>query len=107
MKYIIKESSAKMMSFKDIDEKVKNYLDRGSHDTFITYSQKIDFELGDFDEIIIEYDSSDGRLYVDTTFFGPSLTMFGYGSKERRKELFSDWFEYYEGIKPNFVDVTI
>ena len=96
-----------MMSFKDIDEKVKNYLDRGSHDTFITYSQKIDFELGDFDEIIIEYDSSDGRLYVDSTFFGPYLTMFGYGSKERRKELFSDWFEYYEGIKPNFVDVRI
>ena len=74
------------------------------HDNF---NQKIDFELGDFDEIIIEYDSSDGRLYVDTTFFGPSLTMFGYGSKEKRKELFSDWFEYYEGIKPNFVDVTI
>ena len=107
MKYIIKESSAKMMSFKDIDEKVKNYLSSGSHDTFITYSQKTDFELGDYEEIIIEYDSSDGRLYVDTTFFGPSLTMFGYGSKERRKELFSDWFEYYEGIKPNFVDVTI
>ena len=104
MKYLITESTAKKMAFEGIKD-VMNELNLYSKtfDSFIIYafSDENDFVM---DSVVIEYDSEDGRLYVQNKYFQNVLSLFGFTTIEEQKELFSDWFEYYEGIKPEYVD---
>ena len=104
MKYIITESTAKKMSFEGIKDVMNELgLERREFDSFIIYVME---EENDFvgDSVVIEYDSEDGRLYVQNVYFQNVLSLFGFTSIEEQKELFSDWFEHYEGIRPEYVD---
>ena len=104
MKYIIKESTAKKMAFEGIKDVINDLnLYRKTFDSFIIYAH---YGEDDFvgDSVVIEYDSEDGRLYIQNSYFQNVLSLFGFTTIEEQKELFSDWFKYYEGIKPEYVD---
>jgi len=104
MKYLITESTAKKMAFEGIEDVINDLnLYTKTFDSFIIYAYK---DEDDFvgDSVVIEYDSEDGRLYVQNVYFQNVLSLFGFISIEEQKELFSDWFEYYEGIRPEYVD---
>lgn len=102
MKYIINESAAKQLVFEGIKDIMNELgLERGEIDSFIIYSMSDD-DLG-YDPVVIEYDSYDGRLYIQIEFFENVLSLFGYTTEEEQKELLSEWFKYYEGIRPEFI----
>lgn len=104
MKYIITESMAKKFAYEEIKNKINDLnLYRKTIDSFIIYAVE---DENDFvgDSVFMEYDSYDGRLYVQITYFENVLSLFGFNSPEEQKEFFMDWFEYYEGIRPEYVD---
>jgi len=106
MKYIITESKAKKIVFEAIKDKIDELnLYRSEFDSFIVYSTTVEFDDLGMKSVLIEYDFSDGRLYVDLEPFQFILSMYGFDSNdEELKKLFMDWFEHYEGIKPDYVD---
>jgi hypothetical protein len=60
----------------------------------------------DFEDSIVwlEYDYEDGRLFVDGQWFKEIFSpIFGL-SFETGKNIIKDWFEYYFGVKIEFVD---
>lgn len=103
MKYIINESAAKQLAFEGIKDVMNELgLERGEIDSFIIYSMSDD-DLG-YDPVVIEYDSHDGRLYVQIEFFENMLSLFGYTTEEEQKKIFELWFNFWEGIRPEYVD---
>jgi hypothetical protein len=103
MKYIIKESAAKQLAYEGIKDVINELgLERQDFDSFILYSMTEDDNLG-YDHVLIEYDSDDGRLYVQIKYFENILNLFGFTTIEEQGELFSDWFNFWEGIKPEYV----
>ena len=101
MKYIITESVAKKMAFESIKDKIAELnIDREQMYNFIIYSLRDEDDIG-VNSVIIEYDYEDGRLYVNPKPFEFILSMFGIDDD---KQFFIDWFEHYEGIRPEYVD---
>jgi hypothetical protein len=101
MKYIVTESMAKKMAFEAIKDKIAELnMNRSSIYDFIIYSLRDEDDIG-VNSVIIEYDYEDGRLYVDLKPFEFILSMFG---MDDAKQFFMDWFEHYEGIRPEYVD---
>jgi hypothetical protein len=104
MKYIIKESAAKQLSFEGIKDVINELgLERREFDSFILYSMTNEDDLG-YDPVVIEFDSEDGRLYVQIKYFENILNLFGYNTTEEQEKIFSDWLKYYEDIKPDYVE---
>jgi hypothetical protein len=105
MKYIITESMAKKMAFESIKDKIAELnMDRTLMYNFIIYSLRDEDDIG-VNSVIIEYDYEDGRLYVDPKPFEFILSMFGMdNNQDDTKQFFMDWFEHYEGIRPEYVD---
>lgn len=105
MKYIITESMAKKIAFESIKDKINELdLQRSEINSFIIYSISEDDDLG-MKSVIIEYDFEDGRLYVELYPFELTLSMYGLNDDtESLKKFFMDWFEHYEGIRPEYVD---
>jgi hypothetical protein len=102
MKYIIKESAAKQLAFEGIKDVINELgLERREFDSFILYSMTNEDDLG-YDPVVIEYDSEDGRLYVQIEYFENLLSLFGYNTIEEQKEIFELWFNFWEGIKPEY-----
>jgi hypothetical protein len=103
MRYIIKESEVKQLAFEGIKDVINELgLERQHFDSFILYSMTEDDNLG-YDHVLIEYDSDDGRLYVQIKYFENILNLFGFTTIEEQSELFLDWFNFWEGIKPEYV----
>jgi len=104
MKYIITESMAKKMAFEAIKDKIVELnIDREQMYNFIMYSLRDEDDIG-VNSVIIEYDSEDGRLYVNLRPFEYILGMFGMdNNQDDTKQFFMDWFEHYEGIRPKYV----
>jgi hypothetical protein len=103
MKYLITESAAKQLAFGGIKDVINELgLERQDFDSFILYSMTEDDNIG-YDDVLIEYDSDDGRLYVQIKYFENVLNLFGFTTIEEQGELFSDWFNFWEGIKPKYV----
>lgn len=102
MKYLITESKVKKLIFNALSKQIKDLgLDKSAFDTFIVYSLRVDVD--ELAETVLEYDFSDGRLYVVIQYFENVLYLFGYTTIEEQKEILSEWFEFYEGIKPDYV----
>jgi hypothetical protein len=102
MKFIISESKLKKIAYDALDNKIKE-LGRSEGGNFIYYSLRKN-DNDEFDPVIIEYDFEDGRLFVDLEPFFFILSMFGLDNNEDElKQFFMDWFEHYEGIKPEYV----
>ena len=71
-------------------------------DTFITITSRD--ETDDIeDEVDMEYDYDDGRLYVNKDFRNHFMDLFN-KSLEESNSLFKDWFEYKFGEKVEYVD---
>jgi hypothetical protein len=103
MKYIISESSARKLAYEGIKDVINELgLERSEIDSFIIYSMTDD-DLG-YDPVVIEFDSEDGRLYVQIKYFENILNLFGYNTTEEQEKIFSDWLKYYEDIKPDYVE---
>jgi hypothetical protein len=92
---------AKKMAFEAIKDKIGELnMDRTLMYNFIIYSLRDEDDIG-VNSVIIEYDYEDGRLYVNPKPFEFILSMFGMNDA---KQFFMDWFEHYEGIRPEYVD---
>ena len=103
MKYIIKESTAKNLAFEGIKDIINELgAERREFDSFILYS--LDDNGFGYDPVIIEYDSEDGRLYIQIEYFENLLSLFGFNTIEEQKEFFGLWFNFWEGIRPNYVE---
>ena len=101
MKYIIKESTAKNLAFEGIKDIINELgAERREFDSFILYS----LDDNGYDPVIIEYDSEDGRLYIQMEYFENLLSLFGFNTIEEQKEFFELWFNFWEGIRPNYVE---
>ena len=96
---------AKKMAFEAIKDKIAELnMDRTLMYNFIIYSLRDEDDIG-VKRVMIEYDSEDGRLYVDLNPFEFILGMFGMDdNQDDTKQFFMDWFEDYEGIRPEYVD---
>lgn len=104
MKYLINESMAKKMAFEGIkDVFIELDLERKEFDSFIVYSTIDEADFG-YDNVVIEYDYEDGRLYVEPRYFENMLSLFGYNTIDEQKEIFEGWFYSWEGIKPQYVE---
>ena len=93
------------MAFEAIKDKIAELnMDRTLMYNFIIYSLRDEDDIG-VKRVMIEYDSEDGRLYVDLNPFEFILGMFGMDdNQDDTKQFFMDWFEHYEGIRPEYVD---
>ena len=57
----------------------------------------------EIDDVAMEYDSSDGRLYVDRYFFGTFTSWFPL-DVEQSKSFIKDWFEDIYKVKIKYVE---
>jgi hypothetical protein len=102
MRYLITESKIKKLVFNALSNQVKEMgLEMSDFDNFILYSKRNNDDWPN--EVVLEYDFSDGRLYAEIKYFENTLYLFGYSTVEEQKEILSEWFEYYQGIKPKYV----
>lgn len=88
MKYIITESK--------LNKFMKNYLDnyKENRDVHFMDSYIIIPKLGDndFATAELEYDSWDGRLFIDKSFLETFISWFG-GKEEYSQSFIAKWFE--------------
>jgi hypothetical protein len=93
MKLIITESKLKDLQTSYIND-FYNHASVSEFDSFILIYYN---ETGDDDEVAMEYDSDDGRLYIDnnfTLFFQHYFT-----NKDDVNPFIKDWFENVFGVK--------
>lgn len=105
MKFIISENKLKELRKKLFLAK-KNHLD-----SYVTnsYVRKFDSFIviedpdadSDFDEPYMEYDSYDGRLFVNKKLRNRFTSLFG-SDEEQSNLFFQKWFENRFGVKINF-----
>jgi hypothetical protein len=97
MKFIITESRLKELQLSFIDE----YLDdrsfpSGRHDNFIIIWSRPQFEYDD-DDVLMEFDSWDGRLYIDKKFRNFINSTFG--NTLNADDVIAEWFEKKFDVK--------
>jgi hypothetical protein len=96
MNYIISESR--------LHEFMSSYLDNyqsSNHDSFIVISRKTEYEdeWTDF----MEYDYTDGRLWINREFLKNFSDIFALGS-EYAKNFITNWFENKFAVKASFTE---
>ena len=98
MKYIISEHKLDKLIFEVIDGYLKK--NRQSFDSFIIYS----FEGPDNeDDVTIEYDYEDGRLFIRKNFVMFIADMFGLTPKQSQLKIY-EWFTVTEEVLPKFME---
>lgn len=94
MKLIITESKLKDLQTSYIND-FYNHASVSEFDSFIVmFYNKTD----DDDEVVMEYDSDDGRLYIDSKFvkdFGVTY----FPNDDDARPFIRDWFENVFGVK--------
>ena len=100
MKYIITEHKLDELIFKFIHDYIMDGFERQQFDTFIVY---ITPEDDGIDEIKIEHDSDDGRLYISKEFVTTISSMFGLTPLEAQLKIY-DWFKWYEDAETKYLD---
>lgn len=100
MKFIITEHKLDKIIFNYITSIIKNNSDvqRSEVDTFIVY-----YDKNDEDTVLIEFDDFDGRLYIEKNLISIISDTFNISSETAMIKI-CDFFEYYEGIKPDFLE---
>jgi hypothetical protein len=91
MKYVIPNERLKSLMTDRLNA-IKNDNTLSRFDTFIVISKENDDVFSDFDEIIVEYDFSDGRLYVNEEIFDNFISWFPIDTEDAKKFII-DWFE--------------
>ena len=102
MKYIIRENKLDML----MTEYLNSWVDTKSvsrHDKFIIFHQEVG--LGQWDEWddVMEYDGSDGRLWVHREFLTLVTDLFG-KNKIETMTFIGKWFEDKFGVEVKFVE---
>lgn len=98
MKYIISEHKLDKLIFEVIDDYLKK--NRQSFDSFIIYS----FEFpNNEDEVTIEYDYEDGRLFINKNFVMLIADMFGLTPKQSQLKIY-EWFTVTEDVFPEYME---
>jgi hypothetical protein len=99
MKIIIKESKIDMLMTEFLDNWVAS-KSVSRHDKFIIFHTQIDNEEW---EDVMEYDGSDGRLWINQKIYNLLNDLFGKGHNETL-EFIGKWFENKYGKKVIFVE---
>jgi len=101
MKVIITENKLRKLQINHLDETLRGGVSK--YDNFIIIYYYDTFDDYEYSEILMEYDSEDGRLYVDNKFlkdFG--LTYFP--NEDDAQPFIRDWFEEEFGVKVKYVE---
>ena len=101
MKYIISESRVFdfMRSYLDTFADTKAVSEPNPFIVIAQPSQGDDEQWDDY----MEYDHTDGRLWINKSFLSQFCDIFGLNNQEARTFI-SDWFESRFEVKINFVD---
>lgn len=103
MRFVISEHKLDKVIFKFIHDYIENTFNRTQFDTFIVYSKDDeDTEFG-YDDVKIEHDSEDGRLYIDKDFLMTIANMFGLTPLDAQLKIY-DWFKWYEDVETEYLD---
>lgn len=91
--------------FKFIDNYITNSYYRGSHDSFVYYNDPYIDNEGD-DSTMIEYDSEDGRLYINYDIIEHISNIFHKTPEETLINIYK-WFRKTEGISPDYLESQV
>jgi len=99
MDYIIPQERLKNLMTSFLDEKLSGGI--SEIDNFIViYYHDLNDDYYD-SEVLMEFDSSDGRLYIDKSFINTFDKLFPFG----KSQLFiEEWFENYFGVEVEYVE---
>lgn len=98
MKFVINEHRLDKLILDFIDDYIRNTFERSDLDNFIVYY----INEYEYDDVKIEYDSEDGRLYIERDFLMLISDMFGLTPEEGQHKI-KEWFEFKEGITPKYL----
>ena len=103
MKYIISEHKLDKLIFEVIDGYLKK--NRQSYDSFIYYNFEGPVYAGgdNEDEVTIEYDYEDGRLFIRKNFVMFIADMFGLTPKQSQLKIY-EWFTVTEDVFPEYME---
>ena len=103
MKILITENKLNEFINKFIGDYVKDY-DRYKNDSFLIYEEPWDDDdYANYDSVVLEHDSEDGRLLIRYSLVKTISDMFGLSLTEARVRI-KDWFENENGLIVKFVE---
>ena len=105
MKFLITEDQLKKLKLKLYQFKIKflnSYVTKGTVRKFDSFIVIEDSSADEFDEPHMEYDSFDGRLYVNKEIRSTFTDLFGDDEEESNK-FFKQWFEDKYGVDVKFL----
>ena len=103
MKILITENKLNEFINKFIGDYVKDY-DRYKNDSFLIYEEPWDDDdYANYDSVMLEHDSEDGRLYIQYRLVKTISDMFGLSLSDARVKI-KDWFENENDLIVKFVE---
>jgi hypothetical protein len=103
MKYIVSNNRLSKLMLDYLDDKLINSVYRV--DNFIIVYDQSNYDERDYDGILFEYDSSDGRLYVYKEFLDNFTSFFPIDIYKVDKFI-EEWFESRFKVDVKFVSVS-
>lgn len=102
MKYIISENR--------LTEFIRNYLETFvankvvvNTDSFVVISEPVYGDEENWADYM-EYDHTDGRLWINRSFLENFMNLFGFSDKKSAQDFIKDWFENKFGVNVKFVE---
>ena len=105
MKILITENKLNEFIKKFIGDYVKDYA-RYKNGSFLIYEEPTYDDPNDWansDNVVLEHDSEDGRLYIQYRLVKTISDMFGLSLSDTRVKI-KDWFENENGLIVKFVE---
>ena len=103
MKILITENKLNEFINKFIGDYVKDYV-RYKNDSFLIYEEPWDDDdYANYDSVMLEHDSEDGRLYIQYRLVKTISDMFGLSLSDTRVKI-KDWFENENDLIVKFVE---
>ena len=105
MKIIITENKLNEFINKFIGDYIRGSYVRYRNDGFLIYEDS-DWDPNDwasYDNVVLEHDSEDGRLYIQYRLVKTMSDMFGLSLSDARVKI-KDWFENENGLIVKFVE---
>ena len=100
MKVIITKNKLHQLQINHLNETLRGGVSK--YDNFIIIYYYDTFDDYEYSEILMEYDSEDGRLYVDNKFLKDfSFTYFA--NENDAEKVIKDWFENEFGVKIKYI----
>jgi hypothetical protein len=100
MKVIVTENKLRKLQINHLDETLRGGVSK--YDNFIIIYYYDTFDDYEYSEILMEYDSEDGRLYVDNKFLKDfSFTYFA--NEDEVEPVIKDWFENEFEVKIKYI----